>query len=230
MPTIVSGIDIIVVAVLCVFIYSGYRKGLLRMIFGLFSIFFAIALANVFYGVVSSALRQTPLFPWLQVQVTNALGLSELISANIHDVIAQADIIEGLQLPAFVRAMLHANNNPEVFNMLGITFIEEYIASFVALIIINIISAVIVFLLVLTILKIVSKSLRLFNHIPIIGGLNRLGGAACGAAFAMLAIWSVLAVIWFMEANEVHAVIYETMLARFFYENNLILDFLMDIL
>ncbi|MCL2674576.1 MAG: CvpA family protein [Defluviitaleaceae bacterium] len=230
MPTIVSGIDIIVVAVLCVFIYSGYRKGLLRMIFGLFSVFFAIALANVFYGVVSSALRQTPMFPWLQEQVTNALGLSELISANINDVIAQADIIEGLQLPRFVIALLHANNNPEVFNMLGITFIEEYIASFVALIIINIISAVIVFLLVLTVLKIVSKSLRMFNHIPIIGGLNRLGGAACGAAFAMLAIWSVLAVVWFMETGEAHAVIYETMLTRFFYENNLILDFLMDIL
>ena len=230
MPTVISGFDVFIVVIIAIFIYSGYRKGLLRMIFGLVSIFFALVLANAFYGVVSSALRQTPLFTWLQEQITNALGLSEIISENIHDVIAQADIIEGLQLPAFVRTMLHANNNPEVFNLLGITRIEEYIAGFVALIIINIISAVIVFLLVLAVLKIVSKSLRLFNHIPIIGGLNRLGGAACGAAFAVLIVWAVLAVIWFMEPGEVHDIIRETMLTRFFYENNLILDYLMDIL
>ena len=230
MPTIVSGIDIAVVVILGASIYNGYRKGLLRMIFGLLSVFFAVALANVFYGVVSSALRQTPLFTWLQVQITNALGLGELISANINGVIAQADIIEELRLPAMVRSMLHANNNPEMFNMLGITQMEEYIAGFVAMIIINIISGILVFLLVLVILKVVSKSLRLFNHIPIIGGLNRLGGAVSGAAFGLLLIWLILAVIWFMEASEVHALIYETAVARFFYENNLILDFLMDIL
>jgi len=229
MPTTVSGLDVLVALILGICVYRGWRNGLLKSIFSLVSVFLALALANTLSGAVSAALRQTQLFDWLQTGIANALGIGELISAGVEGVIAQADTIAGLPLPQGILSLLHANNNPEMHSLLGITHIEDYITGFVAMMILNIASAVLVFLIVLAALRAISRSLRLFNHIPIIGSINRMAGAAVGAAVATLAIWLIFAVISFLEAAP-HLSVEHTIIAKFFYENNLVLDFLTDIL
>ncbi|MCL2616735.1 MAG: CvpA family protein [Defluviitaleaceae bacterium] len=227
MPTTVSGLDVLVVIILGVSIYKGYRKGLLRSIFGLVSFFLALALANAFSGVVGAYLRQTPLFGWLQTAIAETLGLGALLSAGVEGVIAQADVIAGLPLPGHILALLHANNNPEVFNILGITHIEDYITGFIASMIINTLSAVLVFLLVLITLRMISKSLRIFNHIPIIGGINRMAGAICGAAIGAITIWLIFAAVSLLEIGGLPG---DAIIAGFFYENNPVLNFFINIL
>ena len=229
MNTTVSGLDVLIVIILAVTTYNGYRRGLIRAVFDLLSKFIALALTYMFSGSLASFLRQTPLFTWIQTAIAGALGLGEVIGAGIDSVIAQADTIARLPLPDQIRTLLHENNNPEVHNALGITHLEDYITGFIAAVVINVFSAIAVFLAVFTILMMVSKSLGIFNHIPIFGKLNRFGGAFGGAAIGTFLIWLIFAVMSLLPFGDLHDLTSDTVIAVFFYENNLLLDFFMDI-
>ena len=229
MNTTVSGLDVLIVIILAITTFNGYRRGLIRAVFDLVSKIIALILTYMFSGSLASFLRQTPLFSWIQTGIAGALGLGEVIGAGIDSVIAQADTIAGLPLPHQIRTLLHENNNPEVHNALGITHLEDYITGFIAAVIINIFSAIAVFLAVFTILMMISKSLGLFNYIPIFGKMNRLGGAFGGAAIGTFLIWLIFAVMSLLPFGEPYDLVSGTAIAGFFYENNLLMDFFMDI-
>ena len=230
MPEIISVLDVIVAIILGISAFKGWRNGLLKTVFGLVSVFLALSLANTLAGHLGAALRMTPLFGWLQRGIAEALGLGTLIGTGVEGIIAQSDIIAGLPLPGHLLALLHANNNPEVHNLLGITRIEDYIAGFIASMIINVVGAVLVFALVLIVLRVISNALRIFNHIPIIGSINRIAGALGGVAFGALTVWIIFAVMVMVEAGGLEYTAQNTWLARYFYENNPILNFFLNIL
>ena len=229
MDIAVSGIDIIIVILLTLSAFRGYKRGLIRAVFDLVSAILALAMTYFFSSTVASFLRQTPLFTWIQAGVANVLGINERIEAGINNIIVQSDTIAGLPLPENVREFLHEHNNPEVHNALGITLLEDYITGFIAAMIINLISALAVFLIVSSILMIISRSLRLFNHIPIIGRLNRLGGAIVGASFCTLCIWLIFAVMTLLPVSDPRDLVSNTIVAKFFYDNNMLREFFTNI-
>ncbi|MCL2851619.1 MAG: CvpA family protein [Defluviitaleaceae bacterium] len=225
----ISGLDVLIVIILVLSIFHGYRRGLIRAVFDLLSNIIALVATYFLSGALASFLRQTPLFTWIQTGIANALGLSDMISENINNVIVQADTIAGLPLPENIRAMLHEHNNPEVHSVLGITMLEDYITGFVATMIINLISAIAVFLTVFAILMLISQGLRVFNYLPVFGKLNRMGGALAGAAIGTFLIWLIFAVMTLLPLTGDYDLTRDTIIAGFFYENNLLLDFFVDI-
>ena len=227
MDTPISGLDIFIAIVLAFCTWRGYRRGLIRAVFDLLSNVVALALTYMFSGVVASALRQTALFDWLKAAIAGWLGLSDRVSTGVTNIIAQADVIAGLSLPNHVLNLLLENNNPEVYNMLGVTLLEDYISGFLASMIISAISAAAVFMVTFSVLMFISRSLRIFNRIPIIGRLNRLGGAVGGAAIGTFMIWVIFAVMTLVPMDDIG--ISDTVIARYFYENNMLMDFFVNI-
>lgn len=226
MPANISGYDVLIVVILGFCIYRGWRRGLVRTVYGLFSVFVAVALANLFHGVVGGLLAGTPLFGMLQAVAADSLGLSGLMAQGIT---AQAEAIYALPLPDHLRMMIMANNNPEMHDIFGVTALEEFIAAYIAGLIINMVSVIIVFILVSLVMRTLSRSLGLFNRLPVIGKLNRAGGAVAGAALGTFAIWVILAVVAFAEApgpGQLPPSLEGAVLAGFFHHNNMLLDFL----
>jgi len=224
---IISGVDIFVVIVIALCVFRGYRRGLVRALFDLVSNVLAMVVTYMFSGTVAALLRQTPLFGWMQGGIADRLGIGDMVGAGVTNIIGQADVIAGLHLPEQILSLLHENNNPEVFNMLGVTALEDYISGFLASMVLSGISALLVFAAVSIILRQISRGLGFFNRIPIIGGLNRWGGAAGGAVIGTVIVWVVFALA--ALAPFVDLGIENTVVARYLYENNLLTDFFVNI-
>lgn len=227
----VSGYDVFIALVLAFCFWRGYRRGLVRMIFGLASVFLAVWLASILHPMVYNGLIHTPIAWTLQDWVSDTLGISGLVAQGVT---AQSEAIDSLPLPEAMRTMILANNNPAMHDILGVSALEEFIAVYVTSLILRIVSAILVFVVVSMVMGSLSRKLRLVNRIPIIGKANRAGGAAVGVAGGTLMVWAVLSFIAFAESatDTAHLPpsLEGTIIAAFFHHNNLILNILTDFL
>ena len=85
--------------------------------------------------------------------------------------------------------MLQAHNTAEEYVRLGVDRFSDYVASFIADLLMKIIAALLVFILAEIILHILLALSAVIEKIPIIGGINRLLGGALGAVIGLLIIW-----------------------------------------
>lgn len=87
-------VDIIIVALLALSIIMGYKRGLVKTLFGCFSLIAAILLASLFGAPVGSAIKNSFLFDGVEQSVTNE------ISSKVDDVSGlQAQTPEGEEMP-----------------------------------------------------------------------------------------------------------------------------------
>jgi len=133
------------------------------------------------------ALRQTPLFASIQERVASAINLDGFFNNQVATY--GAVLIDSLRLPPIFHSLLHSNNTPAMFELLRVSTMEEYITGFFANMAINAMSIIMVFVLTLIVLNIVSYGLNLFDKIPVIRTLNRIGGLIFGLVFGVLLVW-----------------------------------------
>lgn len=222
----VNGFDVFIVLAFVICMWRGWRRGLVRVVYGLLSVSIAIFLAGMLYPMVRNGLMNTPVAWSIQNWIVDSLGISGLAASGIT---AQAQAIEGLPLPEGLREMLIINNNPAVYDVLGVGALEEFIAVYITGLIINAVSAILVFVAVLIIMGQLSRNLRIFNRIPIIRGVNRSGGALVGSIVGLVIVWLVLGVVAFFEGATTAQVpdqFYGALLAPFFHQNNILVDML----
>jgi len=186
------------VLVLCAFI--GYRRGLVRTLYRFVSFILALILASRLYPIVSGALRGSFVFDFIRDRIAGATNFEEAFRENvpapdISEAIRNNNIIEALPLPQPIRDALHNSNTPDMFELLRVSTIEDFITGFFANIIINVLSLIIVFLLVLIILHFAGKALGIVDKIPIIKSFNRAGGLAAGALIGGIIVWLMLFVV-----------------------------------
>lgn len=231
MPQSLTMLDMGIILIIVLSTYLGYRKGFVHTLFNLASLVVSLFLVNLFYPVLSRFLMTTSLFYNLRDYIIDMAGIShsieEITSAQ------QAQIINDLPLPNFLTTMINENNNLEIHNFLNVTRIEEYIAGFLAVIIINIISLIIVFSIVSMGLWLLSSSLHLIVKLPVIQGFNKSLGAVLGAVRSILFIWIALIAYTLLfiraETNSVY-ILQNSTLALFFYERNFLLSLIIDML
>ena len=219
-------LDVIVIGILVLSMYMGYRRGLIRTAFGLVSFIVAIILAGRLYPIVAGWLRTTPLFTELKGYITRTMGMEELIEGHT------ADLIGSLPVPEILRRSLERHNTPSMFELLNVHTIEEYIAGYFANMAINILSVVLVFILVRIIMNILSNMLDIVGHLPIIRSFNRVGGLGVGLVRGVLLVWIGLAVMSLFFINPTNPGLqYQleaSLVAGWIYENNPILAAIID--
>ncbi len=82
--------DIIVIAIVALFVSGGYRKGLVKTFMGMISYILAIVVAFLIYPAVSDFLAETPLYPYL-VEKTRHINVAvALMTDSIVDVLMKA--------------------------------------------------------------------------------------------------------------------------------------------
>ena len=196
---VMNHIDIILAAILLLFAIFGYRRGLVKTLYRLVSFFIAIFIAWTLYPHVADFLRQTALFPTIQNAIANTLNLEEYVRNQAAT--GSAAIIDNLPLPAALQQLLHNNYNPDMFEILRVSTLEEYISGFFANIIINAIAIVAVYLLTIIILTVVGAALDIVSKLPVINTLNRLSGFVVGLILGGVVIWLGLMVIIIFAAS-----------------------------
>jgi len=225
-------LDMIVLLILGFCVLKGYRKGFVITVFNLFSLLIALFLTNMLYPSVSVALRGTGLFDVLKTAVAEALPL-EGIAGDITRA-AEAELIQGLALPAFIKTALVENNNPQAYAALAVSGLGSYISGFIAGLILNAIAMLVVFAAVYGLMKLITIGLNIITKLPVIHSLNKLLGIGVGLLQGVVFVWLALALLVGLFAASagfpVGELLPQSVVARWFHENNFILKLVVQVL
>lgn len=145
----------------------------------------------------------------------------------------QKEFLENAGFPSYLSEVLRDNNNIDFFDALKVDSFYPYIAAYLATVIINILSYFITFLVVWTILHMLSGILKGIGELPVLRLLNRIGGMLFGIGKALLVISLFLLLVTMLSSTDfgrlVVAQMEESPLLSAFYEHNPLIFFITDI-
>ena len=224
-------VDAIVIGILALFMLLSYQKGLVISLFNLVSWIIGLVLTNLLYPFVSKMLRTSFLYTAIQDSISVNLGtLLDDIGGTIK---FESDLINSLPVPDFMKTSLLENNNSEIYNILNASDINTYINAYIANMAMNVIAMVGVFVVVMVLLQMASTSLNILTKLPVINSMNKIGGAFVGFLQATLVIWlgMLLCFMFFtqMQNPQLFQDIEASIVAIHFYNNNLILEYILKI-
>lgn len=140
----------------------------------------------------------------------------------------QIDTINNYPLPQSLKDALIENNNNQIYEALGVQQFNQYVASYMACLVLNSVSFLIVFIVAFTILKIIEAGLDLIAKLPVLHGMNVLGGILCGAVHGLIILWILCIAItvfaWTGPGQMISAQINENPLLSFLYDHNYLLS------
>jgi len=204
--------------------YLGYRRGLIRTVFSLVSYVLAISLAIYLFPVVADWLMEMPVYTALKDYIVRTMNLGDVVQYQSDELIAN------LPLPDIIRGFLHEHNTPNIFELLNVQTIEEYIAAYFSRMAINIIAKVSVFIIVKFTLGLLSGVLDLASRLPVIKQFNQIGGMLIGFVLGLIIVWIGLAVmiLFFLDPTgpELMIMLENSLVVGWVYENNPILQIL----
>ena len=222
-------IDIGVIVILLFFAIAGRMRGLVRTCFSFVPMLAGLVLTNQLYPVLSKVLRNTFIYDGLKNGVQKALHLDSIFANTLTG----SGAISALKLPDFLKTALVENNNPVVYNVLGVSKIEEYIAGYVANICLNVLCMVAVFIVVVIACKFILAALDLIAKLPVINFLNKTGGLAVGLFQGLIVIWVIGIVMVGFYSNPAFSRVFEGLnqskVALFLYEKNVLLFMILRI-
>jgi len=186
-------LDIIILAIVALCAIAGYHKGLIRTVYRLVSFFVAVIVARQLYPHVARVLRQTELFPTIQSAIARAMNLEDFVAEQATA--AGTEVINNLPLPSILQNLLLSYNTPNMFELLQVATIEEYIAGFFANMVINGLAILAVFLLTMLALTFIGYALDIVSKLPVIRTLNRIGGFLFGIVMSAVIVWIALVLV-----------------------------------
>lgn len=136
--------------------------------------------------------------------------------------------IENSSLPTFMKNILQENNNAAIYKELGVKSFPEYAASYIARMVIKIISFLVTFLLAIIIVKALMVAVDIIGELPVVGGLNRIAGALAGVLVALLIVWLGFLILTLVYSSEIGKSCFEMIerskILTFLYDKNILLQ------
>ena len=206
-------VDLIIIAVVLLFIFLGYKKGLTGSLIKLLSFIIAIVVAFVLYKPVANAvIENTVIDDNIRTTLRATLGVEDKTKNTEEN----------------VPSTIMDNINKEIEN--ATDEVKENVIDQTTITIVNIGSGIVIFLAVRVILVLISLFAKILTDLPVIKQVDKLGGLAYGAiegiviVYAVLAVISLTSVIW--ANNAVVTAIAKSSLGEMLYNNNIILNLL----
>ena len=228
-----SYLDMIFIGIIVINGLSGLGRGLIRTVFDLVSTIVSLIAAYLFYPYVAELIkRYTHLYDFFQDKIASGLNLEKL-SESVLSKQDQLEFIKCLNMPGILKESLIANNNSEIYRLMDVSTIEEYISGFISSMVINALSFVGIMVAAGIIIAILVSVLELAAKLPVLKEANRLGGLIVGSAFGIIHVWIlclILSIIIGYQGNgQLLGLIETSPIASFFYEKNMLIRFISDI-
>lgn len=224
----------ILLIVLAIFAIQGFRKGMVRTAVSM--VFFIIVIVSTSWlnPYVGDFIREKT--NW-QKEIQE--GCKEIFFQEIEEQIElpidlQTEFIGELPLPEAMKEKLVENNNTEVYRQLAVESFADYLSGYVAYGIVNGIAFVVSFIITIIIVKLILYAVDILTELPVVGTLNRVGGAVLGLAQGVLWMWVVFLVITLMCNTSVGAYLMELIksdsVLEWMYDRNYLMQIIMRIL
>lgn len=195
-------IDLILIAIIALFTFIGYKKGLIKVAFGLISFILAIVISIVIYKPISNfIINYTPLDDYLQSTIEERLDSSDITAEETENIVSN-----------------YYNNIKSAST--------SVIADGISKTIINIACIIIIFIISKIILLFFRFAGDLIAKIPLIKQFNSAGGFLYGLLKGFIIIYLLLALIAIIspiiDINQIISLINKSIIANIMYNNNII--------
>ncbi len=224
---------IIVILFFVINIIIGFKKGLLKSIVTIGGLILALYLASHGYHFIAKGLNSIG-----DIENKISQSIVKTMEINTQEAIntkaQQINTIEGINVPESIKTAILDNNNRDVYEGLGVTEFYEYIAHYIAHMIINALSYIITVLIIFIIIMIIFRgTIEFIDELPVINGLDKIGGMLLGLIKAILDVWMLCIVITIIGSSGLGKVIFEQInqsaFLSYIYNNNLLLELVTDI-
>lgn len=206
---------------------NGYCKGFIKLAVSFVFVILAIVLVKIATPYVETFLQEyTPVYNSIKENCMEVFqeDAGEYDSQRKTD---QVKAIENSRLPDNLKSSLIENNNSEIYNILKVTGFDDYVGTYIAKTLTNIIAFVVSFLAIYLVLKAIVVSLNLISHLPVLHGLNKMAGLVLGFGESLVFVWiAFLAVTVFCSGEwgrMILGMINESEFLSFLYTNNYLL-------
>lgn len=207
-------VDLIIIAIVLLFVFLGYKKGLTGSLIKLLSFIIAIVLAFVFYKPLANiVIENTQIDDNIKATMTETFK-QEKDSEDNEDKNMPSTMVESIN-----KDIKNATEEAKTEVIEGTTIT-----------IIRVASAIVIFLIVRILLIIVSLFVDQITKLPIIKQADEIGGIVYGLIegiviiYIILSIISLTSVIW--NNNIVVTAVNKSALGGMLYNNNIILKIL----
>ena len=248
--------DIIVLAVIALSVFWGYKKGFIRAAISLVSFFVAIGLALMFYKPLAVILTENTIIDeWIIENITASveendnllyenteLEKQEENDSGLENTNSELENIETINEENEVNDMLKEQSLLNLLEHLPATLTEKFnleemknsakeeIAYQISELIMNLLSLIVIYVVVKVTLSVAAVVLNGIMQIPVLKQLNELLGMLLGAVLGFIQMYIAFAVITFISSvcniSTVIEMIKVSSFARILFENNLIINLL----
>jgi len=220
--------SIAVAVFLVIFIVIGFYRGFLRVVLSILSIVLTIILTGVFAGPLADyAENSTAIGERLRQRIEEYVNdkMSAMVG-NVEEI--EDQFIDSLPVTESMKTQLR-DNYSAAYRINGETVsFARSIASVLTTMIIKLLSYVILFIVISLILRLILRLSNLINHIPVIGGINRIAGALFGFAEGVIFLWTICMIIMILSGTDFGAacekVIDSSKFLTFIYEHNYLMN------
>ncbi|MBQ9198685.1 MAG: CvpA family protein [Lachnospiraceae bacterium] len=220
-------INVIIIIAVCAVI--GAARGFVKAALGV--LFSVIALIAAYL-----------LVPLVGAFIINNTGVDEYIEAKVKDRIEkeivelpvnpnkneQIDIIKRLGFTESFTDSLLENNNEDAKKLIGAVDFYDYISKYIARRTVNLIAYVITFACLSILFAVINIIMKLAVKLPVLKGLNRLGGAIFGGVLGLIIVWVLFIFVAYMPEKDICVKameqIEESGFLSFIYDNNLLVN------
>ena len=217
-------VDIILILVLALFVFIGWKRGMMLTLFSLFSLIIAFFLASLFAPVVSMGIESTGIADSIQT------SLSEYVYEALEDNASKGieDAAESLPLPGFMIDDIVEGTKGNVDNTLK--GVSKSIAKSATSVICGMIAFAIVFVLALIALQVLKILLKLATKLPVIKQADKIGGIIAGLLSGIVSVSVFLLIIsafvYFDFPRTVMEMVEDSTLTKLLYDSNILGRFL----
>lgn len=218
-------VDIIILFIILGTACMSAKTGFIKSVFGFVSSLVALGLTLILYPLIESILKWMPIDEYIREWVIERLPDVGNIGLQ-----GQAAVIEEslAWMPKFVTDKMVRNNNPEIYQLLGVDSFVEYIGTFVANLCLMGISVIVCFIFVRIALAIGVHILDLVAQLPVLKTVNKWAGFLLGLMKGSLVVWLICLVIPLVmmipKFEVLGSLIEKSVLMQFFYNHNIILQ------
>lgn len=200
-------LDIVLVAIIVVCAYFGFKRGFVRSLCNMCSLFISIIVAFLSYSKITEFITNSPVGKFVSEKISESMG---------------ASAVDLSAVPEILRKPFEA----------GIESAADSMAQNLATVIIGVISVIITVVVVKFLIKFLFKVLNVFAKLPVLKQCNRLLGGVFGVVSGMFWVCiTVLALTYISlipSTEFLHEIMSTSYVVSMVAENNFLLGFFPD--
>lgn len=223
---------IIIGIIFLIFIIIGWVQGMLRLIISVAGLIASIMISLYGAPYVSGYLQEnTDIDDKLATYISSELAYSETGEEVTRGI--QIAVINQLPLPETMKGTILNNNNSEMYGLLEVSGVYEYIAKSIAVVILNAAAFLILLILCRVVFMMIGGFAKDITKLPIVHSLDKVGGGILGGIRGIIWIWIFFLFLsitsTFTWSSQMIGQINEVPILKLLYDHNILVSLIGDL-